>query len=506
MILRHRRSFSAKLTLMNMLASGSALLLACLSFLAYDQVTFRQGLLRTLSAQAQIVASNSVSALLFNDPQAASSTLAALNSSPNIAAAAILTAERQPFATYDRDHGNIIPNAPSLRDDQVEVYTLKRRHAILFRKILSEGKPVGFVYIRADLSEIDERLWRYIFISAAVLLVSLIFAVLVSSRFRKSVAEPLIALAKTAQKISREKDYGVRVTGNEERDDELGALMDSFDEMLGEIQQRDSALQRAHNELEERVSDRTRELVTSNQELEAFSYSVSHDLRAPLRSIDGFSQVLMEDYADKIDAQGIETLQRVRAATQRMSVLIDDMLNLSRVSRSEMNKEDFDLSAVARSIAEQLQTCDPGRSGEFVIKSNLRVTGDLHLLRVALENLLGNAWKYTSRHDHARIEFGRCERHGQPVYFVRDNGAGFDPQYASRLFEAFQRLHSAAEFPGTGVGLATVERIVRRHGGEIWAESAVEKGATFYFTLPTMPTGAEKAPSSNDSLVGVSPP
>ena len=240
---------------MNMLASGSALLLACLSFLAYDQVTFRQGLLRTLSAQAQIVASNSVSALLFNDPQAASSTLAALNSSPNIAAAAILTAERQPFATYDRDHGNIIPNAPSLRDDQVEVYTLKRRHAILFRKILSEGKPVGFVYIRADLSEIDERLWRYIFISAAVLLVSLIFAVLVSSRFRKSVAEPLIALAKTAQKISREKDYGVRVTGNEERDDELGALMDSFDEMLGEIQQRDSALQRAHNELEERVSD-----------------------------------------------------------------------------------------------------------------------------------------------------------------------------------------------------------------------------------------------------------
>jgi light-regulated signal transduction histidine kinase (bacteriophytochrome) len=282
--------------------------------------------------------------------------------------------------------------------------------------------------------------------------------------------------------------------------------MESFDEMLGEIQQRDSALQKAHDELEERVSDRTRELVTSNQELEAFSYSVSHDLRAPLRSIDGFSQVLMEDYADKIDAQGIETLQRVRAATQKMSVLIDDMLNLSRVSRSEMNKEDFDLSAVSRSIAEQLQTSDPERNGEFVIENNLRVTGDPHLLRVALENLLGNAWKYTSRRDHARIEFGRCERHGQAVYFVRDNGAGFDPQYASRLFEAFQRLHSAAEFPGTGVGLATVDRIVRRHGGAIWAESAVEKGATFYFTLSTMPAGVQQVPNANESLAGVTAP
>lgn len=504
MILRHTRSFSTKLTLMNMLASGAALLLACLAFFAYDQITFRQGLLRTLSAQAQIIASNSVSALLFNDPQAANSTLSALRNSPNIAAAAILTVQRHPFGWYNREGGDEILNAPTLPDNQIEGHWLKSTHAVLIRKVLSEGKPIGFVYIRADLGEIDERLWRYTFISVGVLLVSLMFALLASSQFRKSVAEPIIALAETARKISRDKDYRVRVPESGERDDELGTLMNSFNEMLKEIQQRDSALQKAHDELEQRVSDRTSELVSANRELEAFSYSVSHDLRAPLRSIDGFSQALLEDYADKLDIHGRDTLQRVRAATQKMSVLIDDLINLARVSRSEMHKEEFNLSAVSKSIGEQLQTNEPARHGEFVIEDELRVNGDPRLLRVALENLLGNAWKYTSRHDHAQIKFGAYEFHGQPVYFVRDNGAGFDPQYASKLFEAFQRLHSAAEFPGTGIGLATVQRIVRRHGGEIWAESAVEKGATFYFTLSPISSSAQKPPRLNNSLVGVS--
>jgi signal transduction histidine kinase len=226
-----------------------------------------------------------------------------------------------------------------------------------------------------------------------------------------------------------------------------------------------------------------RDLRAANKELEAFSYSVSHDLRTPLRSIDGFSQALLEDYADKLDAAGQDHLHRVRRAAQRMASLIDDMLNLSRVTRCELRHENLDLSALARSIAAELQEAEPGRQVEFAIEGGLTAVGDPQLLRAAMENLLRNSWKYTSGHPAARIEFGGTNEKGQRCFFVRDDGAGFDPRYADRLFGAFQRLHTAKEFPGTGVGLATVQRIIHRHGGEIWAEGAVEKGATFYFTL-----------------------
>jgi light-regulated signal transduction histidine kinase (bacteriophytochrome) len=206
-------------------------------------------------------------------------------------------------------------------------------------------------------------------------------------------------------------------------------------------------------------------------------------LRAPLRAIDGFSQALLEDYGEQLDSAGQNHLQRVRLAAQRMSTLIDDLLNLSRVTRSEMRREKLDLSAVFRSIAEELQREQPSRKVDFVITDGLTVEGDSRLLRVAIENLVGNAWKYTSAHSCARIEFGLKQDNGRPAYFVRDDGAGFDQRYSDRLFGAFQRLHAMTEFPGTGIGLATVQRIIRRHGGEIWAEGAVEKGATFYFTL-----------------------
>jgi light-regulated signal transduction histidine kinase (bacteriophytochrome) len=232
-----------------------------------------------------------------------------------------------------------------------------------------------------------------------------------------------------------------------------------------------------------RVAEVNHQLEVANKELETFSYSVSHDLRTPLRSIDGFSQALLEDYADKLDSNGRDHLQRVRRAAQRMSALIDDLLNLSRVSRSAMRREKLDLSAMAKSITAELQEAEPNRRVEFVIENDLTAAGDSQLLRAVMENLLRNSWKYTSGHASARIEFGRTQQNGKRPFFVRDDGAGFDPRYADRLFGAFQRLHTAAEFPGTGIGLATVQRIIHRHGGEIWAEGAVEKGATFYFTL-----------------------
>ena len=226
------------------------------------------------------------------------------------------------------------------------------------------------------------------------------------------------------------------------------------------------------------------QLKSVNDELEAFAYSVSHDLRAPLRSIDGFSLALQEDYGDKLDAQAQNYIQRVRAATQNMAQLIDDLLNLSRVTRSELKNETVDLTELAQSIAKQLTASQPARQVEFVIEPMLVTTGDPQLLRVALENLLNNAWKFTSKQSHARIEFGTQQHDdGRQEFFVRDNGAGFEMAYADKLFGAFQRLHSVKDYPGTGIGLATVKRIIHRHGGQIYADGRVNQGATFYFTL-----------------------
>lgn len=235
----------------------------------------------------------------------------------------------------------------------------------------------------------------------------------------------------------------------------------------------------ARRQAEEALREREASLDAANKELEAFSYSVSHDLRAPLRSIDGFSQALLEDYADRIDAAGKSYLQRVRAATQRMGILIDDLLNLSRVTRSPLRRTRVNLTTVAESIANDLRRTQPERAVEFVIAPDLEDDCDSNLMRVVLENLLGNAWKFTAKHPTARIEFGRHDG----TYFVRDDGAGFDSTYKAKLFGAFQRLHHANDFAGTGIGLATVQRIIRRHGGRVSAEGEPEKGATFSFTL-----------------------
>lgn len=242
------------------------------------------------------------------------------------------------------------------------------------------------------------------------------------------------------------------------------------------IEERIRALNR---DLEHRVA----ELNALNRELEAFSYSVSHDLRAPLRGIDGFSQALLEEYEDRLDAEGKGYLRRVRAASQRMGELIDDLLNLSRVTRREMRREAVDLSAVARTVGVQLQKAHRDRRVDLVVAPGLSADGDPHLLRIVLENLLGNAWKFTGARERARVEFGAVPHDGTTAYYVRDNGVGFDMAYAGKLFGAFQRLHAVTEFPGTGIGLATVQRIVHRHGGRAWAEGEVDKGATFYFTL-----------------------
>jgi len=222
----------------------------------------------------------------------------------------------------------------------------------------------------------------------------------------------------------------------------------------------------------------------TNRELESFSYSVSHDLRAPLRSIDGFSQALVEDAGPTLDERSRSHLERIRSATQRMGRLIDDLLALSRVTRAEMKRERVDVSEIATQVAAELARHAPARAVAVTIAPGLTATGDPQLVRLALQNLIENAWKFTSRRAQASIEVGPTkDAHGEPAFFVRDNGAGYDPSVATKLFGPFQRLHPASDFPGTGIGLATVKRIVHRHGGRIWAEGKIDAGACFYFTL-----------------------
>lgn len=247
---------------------------------------------------------------------------------------------------------------------------------------------------------------------------------------------------------------------------------------------------RAHAELRQL----NRRLVAANDELEAFTYSVSHDLQTPLRRIDGFSEALLEDYAGVLDEQGKDYLQRLRTGARRMAQLIDDMLRLSRITRAELSWSEVDLSAMCRAVGAELVASAPERHVELSIADGLAAWGDERLIELVIENLLGNAWKFTTKTSHARIEVGSVSDGAEPVFFVRDNGAGFDVTRADELFGAFQRLHGADEFSGTGIGLAIVRRIVHRHGGRVWADGKVGGGATFYFTLRSEHTGASEEP------------
>jgi signal transduction histidine kinase len=475
------RSIAARLSWMNALVSGIALLLAYLSFLAYDLVTSRQTAIDNLNGEAQIVGANSVSSIVYNDQSAARVTLSALSNSSDVTAAAIYTQAGQLFAQY-----SVNGNAP-VQPQAIPAGSNRGRwengiDVLVASRIIFQGKPIGVVYIKARLKGLHQQATRYAFITWIILFVCLMVAVLVGTLFRRILSEPIVSLARTARLVSRYRDYSLRFEPPESYD-ELTTLTEAFNEMLAEIQRQNAALERARNELELRVEERTVQLRAANRELEAFSYSVAHDLRGPLEIISNISYLLQNQDTAQPPEGSDPMLERLGNSVADMSNIIDDLLNLSRATSAGLHLKQLDLSAMASSILEDLAAAHPERDVKLVVQLGCNANADKGLMQVTLQNLLRNAWKFTGYKESARIEFGCTRENSQTVYYVRDNGAGFDPTMANRLFQPFQRLHAESEFSGTGIGLATVQRIIARHEGSIWAESEVGKGATFYFTL-----------------------
>jgi light-regulated signal transduction histidine kinase (bacteriophytochrome) len=301
-------------------------------------------------------------------------------------------------------------------------------------------------------------------------------------KLQASISNPILALTETAKAVSERKDYTVRAT--KEGNDEIGFLTEAFNQMLSEIQEQNIHIQRFNQELEQKVHERTQDLEAVNKELEAFSYSVSHDLRAPLRSVIGFASILQEDYANVIDANGLRSLETIMRNGHRMGTLIDDLLTFSRLGKQTVTKIDLDMNVLAQNVSDDL-------AGQFRTDAEIRIhplpqaRGDSSMLRQVMQNLISNALKYSMKKDKPVVEIGGYKENGSHVYYVKDNGAGFNMQYYDKLFGVFQRLHGNNEFEGTGVGLALVHRVILRHNGEIWAEGKVNEGATFYFSLPT---------------------
>lgn len=495
---RHKLFFIVLATTLCALAISGA------GMMMYDLKAFRQAAVNDLDAQAKILGRASAAALAFDDPRSARDYLALLRAKPEIAAAAIYTDKGELFAFYAgaQTGNNDFPKNP-----EPDGYRIEDNRLLMFKRIVEHNETLGTVYIQANF-DVHQWLLNYSTILATVIALSMGLAILMSLWLQAVVTKPILAVTSVAKDVMEKRDFDLRA--KKTTADEIGYLVEAFNAMLAEIGRRTQTLENSNRSLaqeiterrtaqeaqraaekelrelnaalEQRVSDRTAELQSANKELEAFSYSVSHDLRAPVRSIAGFVALLREDHGEHLDVEANRKLDIIQGATQRMGELIDDLLDFSRLGRQSIRWMELDMSRLAREAFEGVD----GRSRpiEFKLGELPGVTGDPTLLEHVWINYLSNAVKFSSKKPDPSIEVGADVRDGENIYFVRDNGAGFDPVYAKKLFGVFERLHAHEDFSGTGVGLALVERIVTRHGGRVWAEGRLGEGATFYFSLP----------------------
>lgn len=471
----------SKLMAITLGTSAVVLLLTCAAFVTYDLLTFRRASARQLATLGEVIATNSTAVLAFENSDDATEVLRALQAERHIVAAALYDKRGRLFARYPAGAmEEVFPTQPGADGYRFGDGVLEGFAPVVQVK----GNRLGTLYLRSDLEAMHARLRLYAGIAALIAAVLSVVAYGLSRRLQQQISRPILALAETARKVSNESDYSVRAQKLGE--DELGLLTDAFNRMLEQIEAQNLALQRAKDELEGRVRERTAELERANKGLEAFAYSVSHDLRTPLRAVIGLSDVLRRQAADQLTPDAQRCLALIQRGTREMDELIDRILAFSRMGHDVVSHDTVDLALLTRETYADLEGEQRGRTIELRIGEMPPVRGDGALLRHVLVNLLSNALKFTRPRAKPVIEVGALEMPDGTghVYFVRDNGVGFDPRDADRLFGVFQRLHHPREFEGSGVGLAMVRRIIERHGGTIWAEGRPDAGATIYFRLP----------------------
>ena len=503
------RTISQRLTWMNMLVCGVALVLACSAFIGYDLLTFRAARVRNLSVQAQVIGSNTLSALAFDDPDAAAKTLSALSADPNILAAVLYTAQGKQFASYARKGSGPIPEPPPMPPRQEEGHWIQHNRILVAQTIALDNRPSGAVYIWSDVQALNDRLESYAGIASIVLLISLLTALCVSAVFRKSVAQPIIQLAQVAQEVTRDHSYAHRVprfAGH----GEVSVLVDSFNEMMVQIEKGKAGLQRAHDELELRVEERTAELVAAQKEVEAYSESVlrakedierasrfkdqflstmSHELRTPLNAILGFSQLLGDDRYGPLTERQTRYVSHIYSSGQHLLRLINDILDLSKIEagRLQLNIEDVSVDFSFAEVCDSLQPL-VDKSAHHLVQSappGLAVRADGTRFKQMLMNLLGNAIKFTP--PGGKIELVATDVGAMVRIDVRDSGPGIPPEEKQRIFEAFHRMHQSEKTSeGTGLGLAITRKLVELHGGQLDVDCKPGEGSCFFFTLPAV--------------------
>lgn len=453
-----------------MLTSSVILLLTSTAFFIYEVVEFKRTSVNNLTTIGKMIATNSTAALAFDSQEDAMDILRALKAEKHIVIAGIYASDSTRFAIYPKTvSAKLLPDVPGDTGFYFEQKALKG-----FLPIKEGNKQLGTLYIHSDLDAIYDRMTSYIGIAAIFIITALVIAYFLAQRLYRGITKPIFKLTVAAKAISEEKDYSVRVT--KFNDDELGILTDSFNLMLTEIE--------SFNEvLGNKVDERTRELALANKELESFSYSISHDLRAPLRTAHGFMEIFSEDYVAQMDDEAKRIMEKVMGSTRKMTFLIDDILEFSRLGRQELNKSMISMNDLAMEVWNE-QTFDVGNR---IIKLDKRdlpdALGDIKTLKQVWVNLISNAIKYSRQKEVAAIQIGAKVQNEMVIYYIKDNGAGFSMDYYSKLFGVFQRLHNDREFEGTGAGLAIAQRILKKHGGDIWAEAEPGNGATFFFVV-----------------------